>query len=392
MRICYLCADPGIPVRGTKGASVHVRGLVGAFTELGHEVLVLAGNTAGKERVAARVDPLPAPALREEASADLPAPMARALRHLWGNVAVDQALEAAGAGFRPDLLYERYSPFSAAGGWAARRLGIPHVLEVNAPLAWEGRTYRKQALSEAAEALEEAAFATAPRIVAVSRELGLRLQEGGVPGERILVVPNGVDTSLFQPEGEVLPAELSAEVVVGFVGSLKPWHGLDLLANAFDRVAGEDPRFHLLVVGNGPEAGCVSDLAARHRGRVTHVPEVQHRDIPAYLRRMDVAVAPYPALEGFYYSPLKVLEYMASGRAVVASAVGQLRDLLEPDVTGVLVPPGDPEALATALRRLADHPGERTALGGAAAEEARRRHGWRDRASGILEWAGGPRC
>jgi len=361
---------------------------VNAYVELGHEVLVLAGNASGENRIRARVHPLTAPMITEEVLANTPRPVARALGHLWGNVVVEQSLESVSAGFQPDLLYERYSPFAAAGGWTARRLGIPHVLEVNAPLAWEGKTYRKQALSEAADALETATLSAASRIVVVSRELGAALQEGGVPAGKIHVVPNGVDISLFRPEGDVSPHDLEAEIVIGFVGSLKPWHGLEILAAAFERLARDDPRFHLLVVGNGPEAGCVSDLAERHRGRVTHVPEVFHEEVPSYLRRMDLAVAPYPAIEGFYYSPLKVLEYLATGRAVVASAIGQLETLLEPGVTGILVPPGNPEALASELRRLADHPEERRALGRAASEVARRHHRWEERASGILQWVG----
>ena len=172
--------------------------------------------------------------------------------------------------------------------------------------------------------------------------------------------------------------------MVGFVGSLKPWHGIEVLADAF-RVLAEDPRFGLLVVGDGPRADVVDDLAHELPGRVTFVRGVPQSEIPAQMRAMDVAVVPYPPQEPFYFSPLKVFEYMATGRAVVASRIGQLDELVRDGDTGLLVPPGDVRALARAVRRLADDDGLRASLGANAAAEARRVHTWTHRASAIVE-------
>lgn len=386
MRIAYLCPDPGIPLGGTKGASAHVRGLVRAFAALGHQVTVLAPG-AQDAGPGIRVVPIPPSGLAESLPPEVPAPLRRALRHLWNNAAVERAVEEHAASWRPALLYERHSPFSVAGGAVAARLGIPHVLEVNAPLAWEGRRYRRQALSEATEALEMAAFRTAGRIVTVSRELEEMLVAAGVPAAKVTAVPNGVDADLFAPIGEAHRRGLEGKLVVGFVGSLKPWHGLEILAKAFRRLAA-DPRAHLLVVGDGPERRAVKALARELPGRVTQVGAVRHRDVPAYVRAMDVAVAPYPALDRFYFSPLKVLEYMAAGRPTVCAAIGQLQELVRHGETGLLVPPGDEAALAQAIRSLLDdEPGRRT-MGAAAANEVRRRHLWTHRAAEILETAG----
>jgi glycosyltransferase involved in cell wall biosynthesis len=99
---------------------------------------------------------------------------------------------------------------------------------------------------------------------------------------------------------------------------------------------------------------------------------------------MSIAVAPYPAQEQFYFSPLKVLEYMASGRAVVCSRIGQLETLIRDGETGILVEPGDPAALAGALHRLGSQADLRASLGRQAAAEAARLHSWNRRASGIL--------
>ncbi len=387
LRICYLCADLGIPIGGSKGASAHVRGLARAFGELGHRVTLLSPRADGPEPVGVPTLPIRATSLPDALEAHVPAKLCRALGHVWNNVAVEQSLASHLPRLQPDLLYERYSPFSAAGGAVTRALGIPHVLEVNAPLAWEGKEYRQQALQEAADALEEAAFAQASLIVAVSDELARSLVERGVPEEKVTVVPNGVEVQLFKPVGTSvdLPPD---RFVIGFVGSLKRWHGLDVLARAFARLA-ENPRYHLLVVGDGPEREVVRSLEERFPGQVTLAGAVPQSEVGSYLRAMHVAVAPYPRLDRFYYSPLKVLEYMAAGRAIVASRIGQLQALIEHGHTGVLVQPGDDEMLAGAIDGLAEDERHRRALGMAAARCAWSGHRWTHRAEEILRVAAG---
>lgn len=386
MRICYLCADRGIALAGHKGASAHVRGLVSALAALGHEVVVLTPCADGEPAIGARVVPIPVPEIVEGISSAGDPRLARALGHLWNNVAVERALRDLLPAYGLDLLYERYSPFGIAGGLTARRMGIAHLLEVNAPLAWEGGRYRRQALPEAAAFLERAAFGSASLIVAVSRELRETLVAGGVPASKVVVVPNGVDVDLFTPEGKAYRDGLEEKFVVGFVGSLKPWHGVDVLAEAFRQLAA-DPRFHLLVVGDGPMAKVIESLGRELPGRVTWVGPLPHVEVPKYLRAMDVAVAPSVPLERFYFSPLKVLEYMAAGRAVVACRIGQLGELVRAGETGCLVPPGDPAALAQAIRGLAADERLRHALGAAAAAEARRAHRWTQRAAEIVDLA-----
>ncbi len=386
VRICYLCADLGISLGGHKGASAHVRGLVRALTVLGHEVLVITPPTDGDVDIGVPVVPVPVPEILDAISSDGRSPLVRALRHLWNNVAVEQVLRDVLPGYRPDLLYERYSPFGVAGGIMAKRMGVPHVLEVNAPLAWEGGRYRRQALQEAAEALEQMAFTSPSLIVTVSRELREHLLAAGVMASKVVVVPNGVDVDLFTPQGQAYRQGLEGKVVIGFVGSLKAWHGVDILVEAFRQLAA-DPCFHLLIVGDGPEAKVFHALAEEFSGRVTLVGAVPQAKVPAYMRAMDVAVAPYPPLEGFYFSPLKVLEYMAAGRAIVAARIGQISDLIRDGKTGLLVSPGDAQALVEAVETLGADEGLRHALGTASAAEARCAHSWTQRAALILDLA-----
>jgi glycosyltransferase involved in cell wall biosynthesis len=386
VRIAYLCADLGIPLGGVKGASAHVCGLVGAFRRAGHEVVVVSAGPAEGHALGVPVVPVPLPAVAEGLGEGTDPRLRRALRHVWMNVAVERALGETLAGFRPHLLYERYGPFAVAGGIVARTLDLDHVLEVNAPLAREGARYRRQALPTVARALEDHALATARRIVAVSEPLRDELIESGADPQRIEVVPNGVDPALFRPHGVRIRVAPRDRFVVGFVGGLRPWHGVDLLAEAF-RALAADPRFHLLVVGDGPRAPLLRALARDLPGRVTLVGGTPHRRVPAYLRAMDVAAAPYPALERFYFSPLKVLEYMGTGRAIVAPAIGQLRTLIRHGETGLLIPPGDAAALVGAVRRLASDEALRTRLGARAAAVAHREHTWDERAERILAHA-----
>jgi glycosyltransferase involved in cell wall biosynthesis len=397
MRILYLCADRGISVDKYNGATAHFRSLVRAFQSLGSEVLVLTPSAADESVLGARVARIPTPGvlaeLLSQVEAVVPRPeraaqrarkrVVHALGHVWNNIATEQALQEHVAAFRPDFVFELHSPYGAAGAVTCNRLGVRHVLNVHAPLAWEGATFRAQALQEGAELLEDAALHAARRIIANSRQMRDQLIDGGVPADRIGVVVNGVDLALFSPDGPVHRAGRPGAVVIGFSGSLKGWHGVDILCDAFRSLA-DDPRVHLLVIGDGPLRGAVSQLADELSGRVTMTGALPLEQVPAWLRGVDIAVAPYPPLERFYFSPLKILDAMACGIANVASDIGQIPELLRDGETGLLVPPGDAGALAAALRRLVDDDGLRNRLAAAGLREARASHAWTARAADIV--------
>ncbi len=400
MRILYLCADRGISLEKHNGATAHFRSLVHAFQSLGHELLVLTPSAAGEGSLGARVARIPAPGILEDLLEEVEQPVPRnqredqrarkrvvhALGHVWNNVLTEQAITQHVHDFRPDFVFELYSPFGIAGPLTCNRLGLRHLLNVHAPLAWEGATFRQQALQEAATILEDSALRHARCIIANSRQMRDQLVEAGVDPEKVRVVINGVDLELFSPEGEVRRAGPDGAIVVGFSGSLKAWHGMDVLCDAF-RHASADPRLHLLVVGDGPLRKEVARLADELPGRVTFTGALPLEEVPPWVRGMDIAAAPYPPLERFYFSPLKILDAMACGVANVASDIGQVPELLRHDETGILVPPGDADALAAALRRLADDAELRRRLAQAGLCEARERHAWRSRAAEIVEIA-----
>lgn len=394
MNIAFLSADLGISLRKRNGPATHLGGLLGALTSLGHHVTFIAPEGAGDEGLVADHVPIPevgvSRVVADKAFAEGDSGrrrVFRALRHVWHNAAVEQTLESFLERARPDLLLERYAPYGVAGALVARRCGVPHLLQVNAPLAWEGQTYRRQALHEAASALEWASFRHAGRIAVVSGELRDLLVADGVEPAKIRVISCGVDADLFADDKAAAPEAVPGRVTVGFVGSLKAWHGIEVLLDAF-RLLAADPRFHLLVVGDGPLAPAIEELAGELPGRVTLTGAVPVEDVASYVRSMDIPVAPYPELERFYFSPLKVLEYMAAGRPVVASGIGQLREWVVDGETGVLVPPGDVEALATAIRKLAEDDEGRRAMGRRGAQLVRTSHTWAHRAQALLDWSG----
>ncbi len=342
MRIVYLCPDPGIPVLGHKGASVHLRSLASALVRRGHDVLLVARAIEGEN----------AP------------PDGVVLERLPGGEP-DQGVWLATRlhGWRADVVLERYSLASGAGLQAARTLKLAFVLEVNAPLVDEAARYRGLTGVHSWRARERELLRSSDRVIAVSRGVRDHVLASGLPSERAIVVPNGVDTALFAAgRGNAVRRQhgLRGVPVVGFAGSLKPWHGVGTLVRV---AAGLPENAHLLVVGEGPQREEVQVLAAALGigSRLRMVGAVPYPSMPDYLAAMDVAVAPYEPQSGFYFSPLKVVEYMAAGLPVVASNQGDLQEII--GEAGILVPPGDEPALRDALLQLLNDEVLRTDLG-----------------------------
>lgn len=395
VKILYLCADWGIPVRGDKGASVHVREVVNTFHRLGCEVALAfaSGGEGNPAPCAVMLDMSPNVSDDErQAEASLRGividPADKPLRREVEKLAYDRALRERlraklnAVGFSPDLIYERFSLFHAAGAALADDLGIPHFLEVNAPLLEEQETHRGLTLRALAHNAQRRTFASARHIFTVSRALKAYVEADGFPGNRVDCLPNGVDCARFTPDIDPGPVraryDLNHDPVIGFVGSLKPWHGLEILFDAFDRVAAIMPNCRLLVVGDGPGRDYAQARASEPRlaGRVVLTGKVPHDEIPAHLAAMSLTVAPYVAQDGFYFSPLKVVESLAAGRPVVAPRIGQLVDLVEEGLTGLLYPPGDLDAFAGALRRLLENPSELARMAVNARLQAERSLSW----------------
>ena len=386
MRIAYLCADRGIPVWGSKGASIHVRSVAQSLSERSHQVDVLAMRAGDTPPSGFLPRTFEVPFDRTLKSLRLSiedAPdrtLSNELYSLLLNSSIHEGLVALEEEAAVEAIYERYSLWSIAGLRFARSRQIPFLLEVNAPLVEEQETYRQLRLREAAEGIERFLFKEADAIFVPSEGLEKYIVSRVGDRRRLYVTPNGVDVARFKigRSASVSGAPTAADRFdVAFVGSLKPWHGVDVLLRAFERIRGSISGARLLIIGDGPVRPEVEEMRSRlGEEAILMAGAVPHQEIPHWLDRADVGVAPYPELDDFYFSPLKVVEYMAAGLPVVASSVGQLRSLVQDGKTGLLVRPGDAESLASALVRLAEDRKLRLRMGRRARERAERRHDW----------------
>jgi glycosyltransferase involved in cell wall biosynthesis len=357
MRLLFLSADPGVPVLGHKGASVHVRELICALAALGPEMHVAS------PRIGWEGDALEAPVTMHGIPGVLP--KHRTQTELVAAAdAQARALAELAARHEVAAIYERFSLFSAAGVRVARELGLAHALEVNAPLREEAASFRTLPHPELAVAFEEEVMGGTDRILAVSSALAARLIDQGLAASKVEVVPNGVAAHRF-PE----PRRDPSRFVVGFAGSLKPWHGVETLADAVSEV----PRVHLEVFGAGPLEETLSRVPS---DRITRLGMRPHEEVLKRMAGWDAGLAPYAPVDRFWFSPLKVLEYMAAGTCPVVSDVGDARQTLGGGERGVLVPPADVGALANAIRSLASDRENAWRLGRRARDWVHRHRSW----------------
>lgn len=381
MRVAYVCADPGVPVFGGKGCSIHVQEVIRSLLNRGADVELYAARLGGKPPVdlaACRVHEIPvgkSKDVRERESWQL---------H-WNKLIVDALKHR-----HFDLVYERYSIWCSSVMRWSRQQGIPSVLEINAPLIDEQSEHRELIQKQLARQMTRQAITEATLPYVVSSEVAPYCHQFLPPHSRVSVIANGVNTCRFSPD--VPPVRAAKGFTIGFVGSLKPWHGIAELLIAFEMLcrSDRDRDCRLLIVGDGPLRDQIDAFLHVRPGlarRVESVGAVPAEMVPGYITSMDVAVAPYPDLVHFYFSPLKLFEYMASGRAIVASSIGQVREVIRDGENGLLYPAGDAGKLAACFQRLYDSESLRARLGRAALSCAKARD-WNQVVEQIIELAG----
>ena len=364
-------------IQSRDGQSVHVEQMVAALRQAGHEVLVVGpgfyqqAEFGAESRLVAWI------------RARLPAALGE-LAEVAYNVPAYRRLRSAAGPFRPDIVYERYNLFYLAGALLARRLGVPFYLEVNAPIADERTQFSGLRLRGLARRLEAWTWRAATRVVAVTGVLKAMIVAAGVAPERIEVVPNGIDPAAFAGL-PVRPTEPDP-LVLGFVGFVRDWHGLDAVIAAMAGYSGT-PRLDLVVIGDGPARAALERQAAALgiADRVRFTGLAPHADVPRLVAGFDIALQPRAVA---YASPLKLFDYMAAGRAIVAPDQPNIREILTDGETALLFDPARADGVWTAVLRLAGDAGLRGRLGGAArAEIERRRYTWAGNAARLVAWA-----
>ncbi|NNF58387.1 MAG: glycosyltransferase [Rhodothermaceae bacterium] len=370
MRVAYVSMDPGVPAFGVKGCSVHVQEGLRALARHGLRPALFTARLGGPPPADLAHVPVHALPCLPEAAPDV-----RERATLSANTALAAHLPE----HEPfDLIYERYALWSFAAMEHGRAAGLPTVLEVNAPLIDEQAQHRHLVDVDGATAASRRAFAAADALIAVSEGVADWLDGFAEARGRIHVVPNGVDADRVRPGLDPAWTASDGTFVIGFVGSLKPWHGLSVLAEAFARLHRAAPEARLLLVGDGPEreplTAQLHDLGVQDA--VQFAGAVPPNEVPRWLAAINVAVAPYADATACYFSPLKIFEYMAAGRAIVASRVGQVAEVLDHEATALLVEAGAAKALAEALDRLRCDPLLRLRLGTTARATVLMRHTW----------------
>lgn len=368
MRVAVLSTDPGVPWGGTKGASVHLRRVVDALAFQGAEVFVFAAAKAPDvhKRSGIQFRELPGPAKGASVEERL---AAEPHRTAW----LIRRLELWDA----DVLYERFALHSAAGSAAAQILGIPHLVELNAPLREEAARYRMLEYPGAARQIERLVLSRANLVLPVSDVLAQYARRHGA--RQTMVVPNAAAV-----DGFALPARDHAKPPVAVIaGTLKPWHGVDTVATAWRLLGSTAPE--LLVVGDGAGRTDLEAVGAWFTGSLAH------DGVAALLAACDIGLVPYARDAPRYFSPLKLFEYLAAGLAVVAADVPGVTNIVNHEVA-VLVPPGDAEALAHAVARLVADRRSRDRMGAAGRALVASRHTWAHRASAILAAASNARA
>jgi glycosyltransferase involved in cell wall biosynthesis len=363
MKILYVASDQRVP--GRTGGSVHVEEVAGGLRARGHEVHVVAlpGDSAGTNLH----------------------PPKMLFDHRLFRWTAKRSVAALLDELRVDAVMERYYNFGGEGVRAAFERRIPVLLEVNSPLKDHPGSLKSaldamlvlrpmKRLRDELCRKSSALVSPLPGIVPDS-----------VPKEKVHRVSWGANVETFRPD--VAPKDLGIpekKQVVAFSGSFRPWHGADLLVRAAPLVLAENPDALFLFVGDGPSWQKARSLA-RELGIEDHVlftGAVSYREMPSVLRQARIGVAPYQPGRlgqmqlGFYWSPLKVFEYMAMGVPVVTLDVPELAEIVRPEKEGLLVPEGDPETLARALSSLLRDPTTAHAMGAAGRERVESRFSW----------------
>ena len=357
---------------------VHIHSMIRAFEHLGHEVVVEA---LAKPREAGRGDAGLLAKIRER----LPQAVFE-LGTLAANAVEFAIMRRRLRALAPAFVYKRHALFDLGTVFAATLSGIPVVLEVNRLYASQTmRQFEPLTFARLAARLERRVIRLSTLVLAVSTPLRRQIEQVAGSGVNVLVVPNGADPGLFDPtraDGREIRDRygLQSRFVVGWVGVLRAWHGLDLLLHAVQQL----PDASVLIVGDGPARPEIERLAEAlgmsERIRITG--RIDHKDVAGHVAGFDIAVASDDRT-GFA-SPMKIIEYMAMGCPVVVPRLENFLDIVEDGRTGLAFRPSDAQDLARHIEHLHVDVELRRRLGQNARAEVLHRLNWERNAQLVL--------
>lgn len=384
LRIVYMRATPG-PGTQAGGALSHIKGVIDGFLKLGAEVRLISNDAiAGLDE-----SKIPLTIIGPESIG-----ATRTIIDIHNNAIFSSGAASSIEKDPPDFIYQRYARFAWAGVVASLRSRRPLFLEYNGSEVWIGRHWDNPGMLKLLARYERLNLQGAARIFVVSDVERRNLERAGIAPDKVIVNPNGVDTEKFRPGigGCRVRREIGVrdgELLVGFVGTFGPWHGLLALAEAIKLIPAKSGVRFLLIGTGAVHSEMKSVLKAEEdEGRVIFTGAVEHERVPALLDACDMFVSPHvPFADGseFFGSPTKLFEYMAMGKGIVASKLGQIAEVLTHEETALLVEPGDASGLREAIMGLAELPSLRQRLGTAARQAAVERHTWTRNAQNVLD-------
>ncbi|WP_102264407.1 glycosyltransferase family 4 protein [Mesobacillus jeotgali] len=341
-----------------EGSQVHASEFIEAMEQLGHEVIPVelslrkqnqASNIQRTKELQQKSNKLKL-ILREARSVAMNIPRVLRLTKLIKE-------------HKPDCVINRYSPYDLSAIIAGKLMNVPVIYEVNASVVFERDLEKRFYIKGLLNWFEKKVFKSSDAVTVVSNELKRYFAENSYDVSKTIVVPNGVDIDKFSLDAPApdflvpLKEKWENDVVIGFLGSLKSWHGVERGIDILPDLLKHIPNLRFLIIGDGNERerleNKINELSLTEYVKITGF--LDHKEIPGALNLMDIAIAPYKDIEFFHFSPLKIFEYMAMGKPVVAPALGQCKELIETGYNGILLEENTNDHLAEAIKKIADN-------------------------------------
>lgn len=316
-----------------------------------------------------------------------PKRLARNAPYLWQEYAILKRQ-------KPDVLFNRLELYYFSGLWLSRWLNLPLVVEADCPPTYEHTTfYGKEYLhlGPLPTHIELANLRAADAIIVISSVLKKYYVERGIPAEKMHVIANAADPQKFQPTPKdrelVDKYQLANKTVVGWIGSLVGWSGVESLLDSARQILRSHPQVCFMMVGGGKNQEFFRERlqAGDFANRVILPGTVPHSEVPRYLSCMDVVLAPYPKLDFWYASSMKIFEYMAAGKTVLATDVGQVGEIIQDNQNGFLFDPDRNGELLEKIVALVDAPETRQRIGAQARRDIEQKWNWDNNAKQMLE-------
>jgi len=294
--------------------------------------------------------------------------------------------------FRPDCILVRQELYDLTPILLKNLCKTPIILELNEVFYYERKLYYESQNKKALIPfiflnIEFIIWKSSDAIYVVSNRLKKYIElQLGSKSPPIKVIPNGVDMKYLSSNSNKFVQNESKIVKICFSGSLQFWHGVDLLLDVYKDVVNLRPNTKLIFIGDGESRVYMKKYVLNYsnlQNRVIFTGKLYHSNTMRKLSEMDILVAPYKNSKFFYFSPIKIFEYMASGKAIIASSQGQISEILKNKVDAILINAEDKEEFLNALLFLIDNKEERIKLGNKALKKAEE-YTWEKSASNLL--------